>query len=43
MVRVIMSGCGGKMGKVITELVAGEKEMEIVAGIDVADLSLIHI
>lgn len=37
MVRVIMSGCGGKMGKVITELVAGEKEMEIVAGIDVAD------
>lgn len=37
MVRVIMSGCGGKMGKVITELAASEKEMEIVAGIDVAD------
>lgn len=37
MVRVIMSGCGGKMGKVITSLVAEEKEMEIVAGIDVSD------
>ena len=37
MVRVIMSGCGGKMGKVITSLVADEKEMEIVAGIDVSD------
>lgn len=37
MIRVIMSGCSGKMGKVITGLVAEEKEMEIVAGIDVSD------
>lgn len=37
MIRVIMSGCGGKMGKVISSLVADEKEMEIVAGIDVSD------
>lgn len=37
MIRVIMSGCSGRMGRVITGLAADEKEMEIVAGIDVFD------
>lgn len=34
MVRVIMHGCNGKMGQVITGLIAGDDEIEIVAGID---------
>ena len=37
MVRIIMSGCNGHMGQVITGLVAGDPEAEIVAGIDVRD------
>ena len=32
MVRVIMHGCNGRMGQVITEMIAKEAEMEIVAG-----------
>ena len=35
MVRAIMHGCNGFMGKVITELVAEDPEIEIVAGIDI--------
>lgn len=34
MVKVIMHGCNGKMGQVITRLVAADPEMEIVAGVD---------
>ena len=34
MVRVIMHGCNGRMGQVITEMIAKEAEMEIVAGVD---------
>ena len=37
MVKVIMHGCNGKMGQVITRLIAQEKDMEIVAGIDPYD------
>lgn len=37
MVRVIMHGCNGRMGQVITEMIAKEAEMEIVAGVDVSD------
>lgn len=37
MVRVIMNGCNGKMGQVITGIAAGDKQVEIVAGIDVYD------
>ncbi|QEK12529.1 4-hydroxy-tetrahydrodipicolinate reductase [Crassaminicella thermophila] len=32
--KVIISGCNGKMGRVLVRLIANEKEMEIVAGID---------
>ncbi len=35
MVRIIMSGANGRMGKVITELAQNDPETEIVAGIDV--------
>ena len=35
MVRVIMHGCNGAMGRVITGLAAEDQELEIVAGIDV--------
>ena len=34
MVKMIMNGCNGKMGQTITNLVAEDAEIEIVAGID---------
>ncbi len=37
MVRIIMHGCNGKMGQVISGLVAADSEAEIVAGVDVYD------
>lgn len=37
MVRIIMHGCNGKMGQVITGLVAKDDEVQIVAGIDPFD------
>lgn len=37
MVRIIMSGCNGHMGQVISDLVRNDENAEIVAGIDIAD------
>lgn len=37
MIKMIMHGCNGHMGQVITELAAQDPEVEIVAGIDLAD------
>lgn len=37
MVRIIMNGCNGHMGQVISGLVAQDADAEIVAGIDIAD------
>lgn len=37
MVRVIMHGCNGKMGQVITKLAAEDAQIGIVAGVDVSD------
>ena len=37
MIRVIMHGCNGHMGKVIASLASGDPDVEIVAGIDVTD------
>ena len=37
MVKVIMHGCNGYMGQVITGLIREEADMEIVAGIDLVD------
>ena len=37
MVKIIMKGCNGKMGQVITELVREDEEAVIVAGIDQVD------
>lgn len=37
MTKIIMNGCNGKMGQVITRLVAEDPECEIVAGFDVND------
>ncbi|MBR3040069.1 MAG: 4-hydroxy-tetrahydrodipicolinate reductase [Lachnospiraceae bacterium] len=34
MVRVLMCGCYGQMGRTITQMVEKEEEMEIVAGVD---------
>ena len=34
MIKVIMHGCNGRMGQVITGLIAAEEQMEIVAGVD---------
>lgn len=36
MTKVIMHGCNGKMGQVITNLIAQDEGIEIVAGIDVS-------
>lgn len=37
MVRIIMHGCGGKMGQVIDGLLKEDKEAQLVAGVDVSD------
>ena len=37
MVRIIMSGCNGHMGQVISGLVEKDADAEIVAGIDIVD------
>lgn len=37
MVRAIMNGCNGKMGQTITSICKDDKEIEIVAGIDLYD------
>lgn len=37
MIRIIMHGCNGKMGQVITGIVAEDAQAEIVAGIDLYD------
>ena len=37
MIRIIMNGCNGKMGQVISRLVAEDPETEMVAGIDLRD------
>lgn len=35
MIKIILHGCNGKMGKMVTELCSQDKDVEIVAGIDV--------
>ena len=37
MVNILMNGCNGKMGQVITGIVAGDEDARIVAGIDPYD------
>ena len=37
MVKIIMHGCNGHMGQVISGLVEKDPDAEIVAGIDVTD------
>ena len=37
MVRIVMHGCNGKMGQVISKIVAGDENAVIAAGIDVFD------
>ena len=37
MVKIIMSGCNGYMGRTVTDIVAADADAEIVAGIDLAD------
>ena len=37
MVKMIMHGCNGHMGQVITDLIAKDENAQIVAGIDMAD------
>lgn len=37
MVRVIMHGCNGKMGQIISNLIAADEEIEIAAGVDARD------
>lgn len=37
MTKVIMHGCNGKMGQVITGLIAQDEDVKIVAGIDTYD------
>ena len=37
MIRIIMHGCNGKMGQVISGMIAEDSEIEVVAGIDPRD------
>ena len=37
MIRILMHGCNGKMGQVISGLVAADQETELVAGVDMFD------
>ncbi len=37
MVKIIMHGCNGHMGRVITDIVKNDADAEIVAGIDISD------
>ena len=37
MTKIIMHGCNGKMGQVITALCREDEDMEIVAGVDISD------
>ncbi|MFQ9509663.1 MAG: 4-hydroxy-tetrahydrodipicolinate reductase [Lachnospiraceae bacterium] len=37
MIRVIINGCNGKMGRVLESIIEKESDMEIVAGIDVTE------
>ena len=37
MVRAVMHGCSGAMGRVITDLVKDDKELAIVAGVDISE------
>lgn len=37
MTRIIMAGCNGKMGQVISDLVAAEEDAKIVAGVDITE------
>ncbi|MDE7268120.1 MAG: 4-hydroxy-tetrahydrodipicolinate reductase [Lachnospiraceae bacterium] len=37
MTKVIMHGCNGKMGQMITNIIAADEEIEIVAGVDASD------
>lgn len=38
MVRIIMNGCNGKMGQVISRLVAEDNDAQIVAGVDINNI-----
>ncbi|MBR2258589.1 MAG: 4-hydroxy-tetrahydrodipicolinate reductase [Blautia sp.] len=38
MIRMIMHGCNGRMGQVIAGIVSEDPQIEIVAGVDLADL-----
>ena len=37
MIKIIMAGCNGRMGRVISELVKNDESVKIVAGVDVYD------
>lgn len=37
MVKILMHGCNGKMGQIITEIVKQDTEAKIVAGVDISD------
>ncbi len=37
MVRVVINGCNGKMGKMLDEVIASMEDVAIVAGVDVED------
>ena len=39
MIKIILSGCNGKMGRVITRLAEDDENVQIVAGFDIADTS----
>ena len=43
MIKIMMHGCCGHMGQVISELVEKDPEAEIVAGVDIAEKAILLI
>ena len=35
MIKLIISGCNGKMGKVVSSIVLNQSDIEVVAGFDI--------
>lgn len=39
MTKIIISGCNGKMGQMVTQICEGKKDVEVVAGFDVTGIA----
>ena len=42
MVRIILNGCNGAMGKMLANIIAQDDQAQVVAGIDITQQSIHH-